>query len=600
MTIVVTVTAALIDALMTGKGRKAKDLRKAKLRKLFQKIVENNTTGRPDEKKTITEMAQKYLSSSHTWTEARNAVKQLDMVTYLIAHDMERLDIIEHMECGDCADYFDTSSMSAEIDYLNKVAEGLIDACNHYENTTDADFRNALLAGERAYGGSPDGSFRYCTRNHEWIVTDNQSALKAISEYLFDTAMVLVLADEDLTTTTNSTKGNTMTNTAIKFDINKESKPIVDAVLSSLGMSSYDEVKAHIDEMTHEINSAGNKPAGVTLNYNFEHKVAANSGLALPSGKFTMEKAKDVFDIPKSAASQFDFDVPVWTWDGVHPNVPVADPDYQFHPTTLLQVLWSIIGNKKSWLYGDTGTGKSSLIDQVAARLNYPVVRVNFDSEITRMDLIGSKEIRTDDKGNTVTQFEDGVLPQAVGQACILLCDEIDFVRPDVAYVLQRVLEDGGSLMLTEDAGRLVNPHAMFRIFATANTKGKGDDTGRYMGARPQSEAVRDRFNVWIAVDYLSVGQLTSLLLAKVPAIKDHVDRLAKYAKEHWVAFQQGDLNQPLSPRSLVTVAETYTFLSGVVPKDMAFRQALDFTILNRCDSTDAQVISGLIQRVTK
>ena len=154
--------------------------------------------------------------------------------------------------------------------------------------------------------------------------------------------------------------------------------------------------------------------------------------------------------------------------------MPSVDVNYKFDMTALFRVLQGIVDGNNSYLYGHTGTGKSTLVEQVCAHLKYPLVRVNFDSEISRMDLIGRDTLVTVD-GQTVSKFVDGVLPDALSRSCLLLCDEVDFVRPDVMYVFQRVLE-GNGLLISEDGGRRVDANPWFRLIATANTVGQGDD----------------------------------------------------------------------------------------------------------------------------
>lgn len=337
----------------------------------------------------------------------------------------------------------------------------------------------------------------------------------------------------------------------------------------------------------------------MTVRYEFNGtpNLAGNSK-GIPNGKLKTIKAHAAFGIT-TGKEQFDFDLPMFDWDAPHPYVPEIDTDYQFQPVPLLRALWALATNQKAWIHGHTGTGKSTLIEQIAARLNWPMIRINFDSEITRMDLIG-RDVLTQSGGSVTTRFEDGTLPKAMQMPCILLCDEMDFIRPDVAYVMQRALENKG-LLITEDGGRLITPDPMFRIVATANTKGSGDDTGRYMGARPQSGAFLDRFTCWIEVDYMTPASVKKLIAAKAKGVSQKVvDILGAYAKEHWIGFRNGDILQPLSPRGLISAANAYTFFSGIMPEAEAVKQAIRTTISERCTETDAQTIDGLVQRVTK
>ena len=217
----------------------------------------------------------------------------------------------------------------------------------------------------------------------------------------------------------------------------------------------------------------------------------------IPSGTLEWRKASEIFDCKLSV----DFEVPFWVWDGEHPNVPVVDNNYIFREAELSAALYALVSNQRMYLHGHTGTGKTTLIEQMAARMKYPFIRINFDSEVTRMDLIGRDTMTTDDNGNSVSSFVDGMLPRAMSSPCLLVLDEIDFVRPDVAYVMQAATE-GNGLRITEDGDRFVQPDPMFRMFATGNTVGQGDEEGLYQGARPQSAALLDRFTVWKRVDY--------------------------------------------------------------------------------------------------
>ncbi len=373
---------------------------------------------------------------------------------------------------------------------------------------------------------------------------------------------------------------------------------IVNTVLGSLGIPAYDEIRAGVEKVYAEMDAKAAQPSGMHVKYEFgrQPNLAGNSK-GLPVGQLKTVKAHAAFGIT-AGKDQFDFDLPTFDWASPHPYVPEVDNDYQFQPVPLLRALWALATNQKAWIHGHTGTGKSTLIEQIAARLQWPMIRINFDSYITIMDLSGGY-VMTQSNGSVTTTFEDGTLPKAMQMPCILLCDEMDFIRPDVAYVMQRALENKG-LLITEDGGRLITPDPMFRIIATANTKGSGDDTGRYMGARPQSGAFLDRFTCWIEVDYMTPASVMKLIAAKTTGIPDKVVKmLGAYAKEHWIGFRNGDILQPLSPRGLISAAGAYTFFSGLMPEAEAIKQAIRTTISERCTETDAQTIDGLVQRVT-
>lgn len=288
------------------------------------------------------------------------------------------------------------------------------------------------------------------------------------------------------------------------------------------------------------------------------------------------------------------FKVPVFLDD--HEHVPEIDPAYEFRADYILPVLRAIIENENAWLSGHTGTGKSTLVKQVCARLNYPLIRVNFDSEISRMDLIGRDVLRKDPDGVTVSEFVDGILPQAISSPCMLLCDEVDFIRPDVAYVFQRALEDEG-LLISEDGGRVVKPHKWSRIVATGNTQGQGDDHGIYQGARAQSMAFLDRFTAWLQCEYLPIEQEKKLIKTLVPDISQRLlNQLMKYVREHREAFTGLKISQPLSPRGVEALAKGCVFYDKRC--DNALLESAKYVLLNKANTTDRAVMVGVLDRV--
>ncbi len=333
----------------------------------------------------------------------------------------------------------------------------------------------------------------------------------------------------------------------------------------------------------------------------------------IPQGKVVFKKAKDVFNIKGKDKELFDFDIPTFEWDSPHPHVPIPTEGYIFRHNYLMQLLHALKNNKKAWLAGHTGTGKSTLVKEVCSRLGWPFMRINFDSEISRMDLIG-RDILTTEGGTTVSKFVEGILPTTMVGPYVLLCDEMDFIKADVAYVLQRALEDEG-LLLTEDGGRYVHPHDMFRIIATGNTNGQGDDSGIYQGSRPQSMAFLDRFTIWMDVKYLSKDDERKLLKDYVPTIsEDQTNGILKYVEEHRNAFEKGEVIQPLSPRGITSLGEAIvTFSAYMLPegedgttekgkKSIArgLKLAVDTTLLNRASPQDRSVLNGIADRVFK
>jgi cobaltochelatase CobS len=385
-------------------------------------------------------------------------------------------------------------------------------------------------------------------------------------------------------------------------------KVAVDAILGSLGVS-VDSINKTMNTLTEEADLAQKENTllagrlSVALStVNAPTSVSASSDGTLPDGDVVMTIAKDIFTeiTDKDQKKTLEFDVPVFEWSGVHPDVPTIDPNYEYDVKALFRVLQGIVDSNNTYLFGHTGTGKSTLVEQVCARLNFPLVRVNFDSEISRMDLVG-RDTLVQENGQTVSKFVDGVLPDALSRPCLLLCDEVDFIRPDVMYVFQRVLE-GNGLLISEDGGRRVDANPWFRLIATANTCGQGDESGMYQGARPQSMATLDRFENWVSVDYMQPEKEKEWLKKSHPLLGDGAaDKLIDYAQEHRQAFIGGKIMQPLSPRGLKAMAKRFvTCIAMTNDHEESFKESFGSTILDRCTSQDKVVIEGLYQRVIK
>ena len=401
-------------------------------------------------------------------------------------------------------------------------------------------------------------------------------------------------------------KGTSMSS-EIRINLQAEHKVAIDAILSLSGSDSVDAINSQMDELLRDASNA--KDESSTLAKRLAAAMSAVSAPTavapdgtLPEGKVVMKLAKNLFDVDKTDKLMRDtllnFDVPTFEWEGVHPDVPVVDANYKFDMTALFRVLQGIVDGNNSYLYGHTGTGKSTLVEQVCAHLKFPLVRVNFDSEISRMDLIGRDTLVTVD-GQTVSKFVDGVLPDALSRPCLLLCDEVDFVRPDVMYVFQRVLE-GNGLMISEDGGRKVIANPWFRLIATANTVGQGDETALYQGARAQSMATLDRFDNWVEMGYMKKPVETKWLKGVTDGLSSaHAALFIKYADEHRDAFVNGMIMQPLSPRGLKAMAKRFqTVLALTGNEKQSVREAYAATVLARCTQQDKIVLDGLYQRV--
>jgi cobaltochelatase CobS len=295
--------------------------------------------------------------------------------------------------------------------------------------------------------------------------------------------------------------------------------------------------------------------------------------------------ARELFNIDS------DLQVPVFADTDDH--VPTLDPDYVFDRDTTLALLAGFMHNRRVLLQGRHGTGKSSHVEQVAARLNWPCVRVNLDGHVTRMDLIGKDAIVLRD-GVQVTEFQPGILTWALQRPCALVFDEYDAGRADVMFVIQRVLELEGRLTLL-DQSRVIEPHPSFRLFATANTVGLGDATGLYHGTQPLNQGQMDRWNIVVTLNYLPHDREVDVVLARCPEYRagngrETVSAMVALATLTRRAFADGDLSTVMSPRTVVTWAENATLFHDI---GLAFR----LTFLNRCDEDERALVGEFFQR---
>jgi cobaltochelatase CobS len=280
-----------------------------------------------------------------------------------------------------------------------------------------------------------------------------------------------------------------------------------------------------------------------------------------------------------------------------HPAVPDIDPSYQFRPELLKKFLASTQLGMNVWMHGHTGTGKTTFAEQCAARTGLPFYRVNLDSNLERADLVG-QIVLSQESGATVTEFDEGILPQAMSQPCWLCLDECDSGRPDILFVIQRALEAKG-LMLTEDGGRLVHPHPMFRFIATANSRGQGDEAGVYSGVRPMNGAFMNRWQTQIEVPYLSITDEKRLLKAKFGQIEEsRLAQLAQFAEEMRVAFKGGDITLPVSPRDLQCLCEMFEFFrANGMETDKAWTTAMEMAILDKAPEDNLHRVHELRDR---
>ena len=274
-------------------------------------------------------------------------------------------------------------------------------------------------------------------------------------------------------------------------------------------------------------------------------------------------------------------------------RVPELDSTYKFDPDTTMAILAGFSHNRRVMIQGYHGTGKSTHIEQVASRLNWPAVRVNLDSHISRIDLIGKDAIKVID-GKQVTTFEEGILPWAMRNPTAIVFDEYDAGRADVMFVIQRVLEVDGKLTLL-DQNKVIDPHPYFRIFATANTVGLGDTTGLYHGTQQINQGQMDRWSLVATLNYLSVEAEASIVLSKNShynneAGRKTVKQMVKVADLTRTAFMNGDLSTVMSPRTVIAWAQNAEIFRNV---GYAFR----LSFLNKCDELERQTVAEFYQR---
>jgi len=300
-------------------------------------------------------------------------------------------------------------------------------------------------------------------------------------------------------------------------------------------------------------------------------------------------------DMTVSARQLFGIDtnmeVPAFSEHTIH--VPELDESYRFDHDTTLAILAGFAHNRRVLIQGYHGTGKSTHIEQVAARLNWPCIRVNLDSHISRIDLIGKDAIVLRD-GQQVTEFREGLLPWTLQHPCALVFDEYDAGRPDVMFVIQRVLEADSKLTLL-DQNKVIRPHKSFRLFATANTVGLGDTTGLYHGTQQINQAQMDRWNIVTTLNYLPHEQEAAIVLAKSPQYDTEEGRkiiaaMVATAELTRAGFVAGDISTVMSPRTVITWAENARIFDSI---PLGFR----VTFLNKCDEVERTTVAEYYQR---
>jgi len=311
---------------------------------------------------------------------------------------------------------------------------------------------------------------------------------------------------------------------------------------------------------------------------------------ALPDPLLTLEPARRV---TLREAFGVDSDMQVPAFAERDPHVPEIDDSYRFDPQTTIAICSGFAYDRRVMVQGYHGTGKSTHIEQVAARLNWPLVRINLDSHVSRIDLVGKDAIALRE-GKQITEFREGILPWSLQRPIALVFDEYDAGRPDVMFVIQRVLETQGRLTLL-DQNRVIRPNRWFRLFATTNTIGLGDTTGLYHGAQQINQAQLDRWSVVTTLNYLDHDVEAEIVAAKVPEMADAEGRRAiaamvRVADMTRNAFMNGDISTVMSPRTVITWAQNVQIFGEI-------GQAFRLTFLNKCDELERPTIAEFYQR---
>ena len=313
---------------------------------------------------------------------------------------------------------------------------------------------------------------------------------------------------------------------------------------------------------------------------------ASGNGAKIPAGMpDTKVSVRETFGI--------DTDMEVPAFSETSEYVPDLDETYHFDPDTSLAILAGFAYNRRVMIQGYHGTGKSTHVEQVAARLNWPCIRVNLDSHISRIDLVGRDAIVVRD-GVQITEFREGMLPWALQHPTALVFDEYDAGRPDVMFVIQRILEVEGKLTLL-DQNRVIRPHPAFRLFATANTVGLGDTTGLYHGTQQINQGQMDRWNIVATLNYLPPDEEAKIILSKTPSMRDEkgrktIGQMISLADMTRRGFINGDISTVMSPRTVITWAENARIFGDL---GLAFR----LTFLNKCDEAERPIVAEYYQR---
>ena len=308
-------------------------------------------------------------------------------------------------------------------------------------------------------------------------------------------------------------------------------------------------------------------------------------------GELSLEEPDITVSVRQTFGLDSDMQVPAFSQSNDY--VPDVDDVYRFDRDTTLAILAGFAYNRRVMIQGYHGTGKSTHIEQVSARLNWPCLRINLDSHISRIDLVGKDAIVLKD-GKQVTEFREGLLPWSIQHPIALVFDEYDAGRPDVMFVIQRILEVDGRLTLL-DQNRVVHPHPAFRLFSTTNTIGLGDTTGLYHGTQQINQGQMDRWNIVATLNYLPHEEEEAIVLAKCPQYsskdkREVITAMVALADLPRSGFINGDISTVMSPRTVITWAENAKIFDDI---GFAFR----VTFLNKCDEVERPVVAEYYQR---
>ncbi len=359
---------------------------------------------------------------------------------------------------------------------------------------------------------------------------------------------------------------------------------IINSALKDMGVGlSLDELIESRDKLNKQINTE--KTLRAEISKIKKNSRLANSGLGFLKKQTTTNQTDSMGEyqiVEKKISEVFpEIDseeiIKCYEWAAHNDRVPQEDYDYIPAWDKIAPMLDGIVNNLNTWFYGPTGCGKDAAINFIAARIGMPVINISFDADISRAELVGRDKLEVDKSGATYSEFMEGLLPFAMRHPCILALDEIDFVREDVAYVMQTVLNEG-RLSILEKKGEIIHMHPECRIIATANTNGQQDEMNNYNGSRQQSGAFLDRFNNWIKGDYLTHDQYAEMLCEPsgldASCFKNH----AAFIKAYQECFLNGDVKTPLSNRAVATIAKRMNSVDQFV-------LALECTFLNRLTS---------------